>query len=105
MVEVWGRFGRRNGEPLPPVPDLDPTGAVGAAEASGEGEQEGRRRRRARELGERGRRQGEEREGEGVGTVRERVGLGSGRKYALRCEFFLQRVELNCSTRIYIKNI
>ena len=83
-MEVWGRSGRRNGEPLPPAPDLDPTGAVGAAEASGEGEQEGRRRRRARELGERGRRQGEERD-EGVGTVRERVGLGSGKGFSQIC--------------------
>ena len=40
MVKLRGRSGRRKGAPLPPAPDLDPAGAVGAAEADGKGEEE-----------------------------------------------------------------
>jgi len=41
MVELRGRSERRNGAPLPPAPDLDPAGAVKAAEADEVGEEEG----------------------------------------------------------------
>ena len=58
------------------------------------------RERAAAGRGEIGRGSGD---GEGESRAGEREGFF--RKYALRCEFFLLRVELNCSTRIYIKNI
>jgi len=77
MVELSGRSEWRNGAPLPPAPDLDPAGAVRAAEADEVGEEEGvaaERQRGGRESAAAGR------GGRPSGRrVRERVELGRGR--------------------------
>ena len=76
MVKQCGRSGRRKGAPLPPAPDLDPAGAVRAAEADEVGEEEGvaaERQRGGRESAAAGRR------------VRERVELGCGRGVSQMC--------------------